>query len=75
MVNQDGSPVLAELSTQVVMYWHISENDTRTANSFQLSYYWLEKISQDYLAHDAAYEQFVAADVYLINLKLLVIGG
>ena len=56
MVNQDGSPVLAELSTQVVMYWHISENDTRTANSFQLSYYWLEKISQDYFAHDATYE-------------------
>ena len=56
MVHSDGSPVLSEQSNSTVMYWHISEEPSRTENSFQLSYYWLEKISQDYLDHDAAYE-------------------
>ena len=56
MVNSDGSPVLSQQSNAVVMYWHISEERTRTDTSFQLSHYWLEKIHQDYLDHDAAYE-------------------
>ena len=53
--NSDGSPVQSEQSNEVVMFWHISEAGTRTEESFQLSYYWLEKIRQEYLEHDAVY--------------------
>ena len=56
MVKPDGSPVLSEQSNEVVMGWHISEEGTRKENSFQLSYYTLEKIKQDYSDHDMMYE-------------------
>ena len=56
LVKSDGSPVLSEQSNEVVMFWHISEAGTRTEDSFQLSYYWLEKIHLNYLEHDTAYE-------------------
>ena len=56
MVMPDGSPVLSEQDNKVVMFWHISESATRTESSFQLSHYWLEKIKQEYIEHDAAYE-------------------
>jgi hypothetical protein len=55
LVKSDGSPVQSEQSNEVVMFWHISEAGSRTEDSFQLSYYWLEKIRQEYLEHDAAY--------------------
>ena len=56
MTQSDGSPVLSEQDNAVVMYWHISDPDTRSETSFKLSHYWLEKIQQDYLNHDEAYE-------------------
>ena len=56
MVKPDGSPVLSEQTNEVVMGWHISEDGTRKENSFQLSYYTMEKINQDYLDHDVMYE-------------------
>ena len=56
MVRRDGSPVLSTQDTAVVMYWHISETLDRRETSFKVSNYWLEKIQQDYLDHDEAYE-------------------
>jgi hypothetical protein len=56
MVESDGSPVLSEQENTVVMYWYVSDPDSRTDSSFRLSHYWLEKIHQDYLDHDSAYE-------------------
>ena len=56
MVRPDGSPVLCEQDTAVVMFWHVSDQASRTETSFKLSSFWLEKIHLDYLSHDAAYE-------------------
>ena len=56
MIKRDGSPVLSTQDTAVVMYWHISEPQSRTETSFRLTPYWLEKIQADYLSHDEAYE-------------------
>ena len=56
MIKRDGSPVLSTQDTAVVMYWHISEPQSRTETSFRLTPYWLEKIQADYLIHDEAYE-------------------
>ena len=56
MVNPDGSPVLSEQDNAVVMSWQMSEPESSTETSFRLSHYWMEKIRQDYLDHDAAYE-------------------
>ena len=56
MVNFDGSPVLSDQANEVVMYWHIANRETLTDSSFQIPLLWLEKLKQDYLDHDSAYE-------------------
>ena len=56
MVNRDGSPILSTQDIAVVMYWHISEAQSKSDSSFRLSPYWLEQIQRDYTLHDEAYE-------------------
>jgi len=56
MVHPDGSPVLSEQESAVVMYWHISDNESKTENSFRVPRPSLEMIHQAYLDHDLAYE-------------------
>ena len=50
--NSDGSPSLAELDHATVMFWMMSEPQSRTATSFSLSPYWLETISREYASID-----------------------
>ena len=52
LVKPDGSPSLTELDYETVMFWMISEPQSRTANSFSLSSYWLETIEREYLEID-----------------------
>ena len=50
--NPDGSPMLAELDYETVMFWMMSEPQSRTDNSFSLSPYWLETIEREYEVYD-----------------------
>ena len=52
LTNADGSPSLAELDYETVMFWMMSEPQSRTAESFSLSPYWLETIEREYAAID-----------------------
>ena len=56
MNNFDGSPVLSDQENEVVMYWHIADQDSITDTSFQIPLLWLEKLKQEYVDHDLAYE-------------------
>ena len=44
----DGSPSLAELENETVMFWMCSKPQSRTPISFSLSPYWLETIILEY---------------------------
>ena len=57
MNNFDGSPVLSDQENEVVMYWHIADRDSITDTSFLIPLLWLEKLKQDYIDHDLAYEK------------------
>ena len=46
--NSDGSPSLSELDNDTVMFWMMSEPQSRSANSFALTPYWLETIQREY---------------------------
>jgi hypothetical protein len=46
--NKDGSPSLAELDNDTVMFWMISEPQSRTVNTFSLSPYCLKTIEREY---------------------------
>ena len=48
----DGSPYLAELDYDMVMFWLISEPQSRTSNGFSLSSYWLKTIEREYAEYD-----------------------
>ena len=50
--NSDGSPSIAELEFGMVMFWMMSEPQSRTVNSFSLSPYWLETIAREYAVID-----------------------
>ena len=50
MMNSDGSPYTSICSFQCVMFWEMSTN--KTANSFDLSEYWIKRISHEYDLHD-----------------------
>ena len=52
MTLPDGSPSLAELENETVMFWMCSEPQSRTADSFSLSPYWLETIMLEYSEMD-----------------------
>ena len=52
LTNSDGSPCIAELEFGMVMFWMMSEPQSRTANSFALSPYWLETIDREYAVID-----------------------
>ena len=52
LVNSDGSPSQARLSFNTVMFWNISEPQSRTETSFSLSPQWLETIMKEYEAID-----------------------
>ena len=53
MVKSDGSPYLHELDYETVMFWMISEPQSRTSGSFSLSPYWLETINKEYEEYDS----------------------
>ena len=44
--------MLAELDYETVMFWMMSEPQSRTDNSFSLSPYWLETIEREYEVYD-----------------------
>jgi hypothetical protein len=46
--NSDGSPSLAELDNEMVMFWMMSEPQSRTVTSFSLTPYWLQTIQREY---------------------------
>ena len=48
MKNPDGSPSLAELDNDTVMFWMVSEPQSRKPESFSISHYWLETIKLEY---------------------------
>ena len=48
----DGSPYLAELDNDTVMFWMISEPQSRKQTSFSVSNYWMETIRLEYLEMD-----------------------
>ena len=48
MLNKDGSPLLVELHNDTVMFWMLSEPQSRTENSFSVSPYCLLTIEREY---------------------------
>jgi hypothetical protein len=48
MQNKDGSPSLAVLHNDTVMFWMLSEPQSRTPNSFSLAPYSLQTIEREY---------------------------
>lgn len=46
--NPDGSPWIAELEYDMVMFWIISEPASRTEESFSVSTFWLKLIENEY---------------------------
>lgn len=46
--NADGSPSLVELDNETVMFWMMSEPQSRSSTSFSLSAYWLQTIQREY---------------------------
>ena len=50
--NPDGSPSIATLSYNTVMFWRMSEPQSRTANSFSLTQHWLQVIMSEYAEID-----------------------
>ena len=48
VVNSDGSPYINEISNESVMFWMISEPESRTSDSFSLSQYSLLAIEREY---------------------------
>jgi hypothetical protein len=52
MKNPDGSPSLAELDNDTVMFWMVSEPQSRKPESFSISHYWLQTIKMEYLEID-----------------------
>ena len=53
MKNSDGSPFVSEQDLGCVMLWEFS--DRKTDSSFNVSNYWLDKISLEYTQHDSCY--------------------
>ena len=53
MFNKDGSKFVSEEECDAVMLWEFSTE--KTENTFVLSDYWLQKIQEEYLAHDQCY--------------------
>ena len=52
--NQDGSRYTSVLDSNTVMLWEFSDN--KKDDSFDVSKEWLEKIGEEYKAHDMCYE-------------------
>ena len=50
--NVDGSPYLTELDNDTVMFWMISEPQSRKPSSFSVSNYWMETIRVEYQEMD-----------------------
>ena len=50
--NSDGSPSLTELDNDTVMFWMVSEPQSRKENSFSVSSYWLQTIMLEYKEMD-----------------------
>ena len=53
MSNSDGSKFVSEEDCDAVMLWEMTTEKTET--SFVLTEYWLNKIKEEYLAHDQCY--------------------
>ena len=53
MFKADGSPLQEKLSYDTVMFWLISEPQSRTENSFSLSPQWIETIMKEYIEIDS----------------------
>ena len=52
LLNSDGSPSVTTLSYDTVMFWQMSEPQSRTSNSFSLTKHWLEVVMREYDAID-----------------------
>ena len=51
--NSDGSPSLSTVHYDTVMFWNVSEPQTRTSGSFALGAYWLKVIEREYAVIDS----------------------
>lgn len=51
--NNDGSPYIAELENEMVMFWTVSEPQSRKSDSFSISPAWMETIMREYETVDS----------------------
>ena len=57
MVNKDGSPNITELDNQMVMFWNVSEPQSRKSDCFSISPHLLKTIMQEYKEMDENYSE------------------